>query len=167
MRVVLVRHAEAAAMPGTPDHDRPLTARGERDAVAMGAWLRDRVPRVSVIRCSTAVRARRTCELVLRELRAAPDVQMAEPDFSRELYRADSEDLLDLVRARADFPDTAPDGVFLLIGHNPAIGEAAHTLAGEPLPDFAAGAVAVFDINHERAVASKLVAFAAPEQFRS
>jgi phosphohistidine phosphatase len=147
MGVVLMRHADAAALPGTPDHERPLTARGERDARAMGQWLRDNVPDISVVMCSTAARARRTCELVAAEL-----AQPGQPTYTQDIYRAEADELLDLARNHAD-------GVLLVIGHNPAIAGAATALAGEPLPGFPAGAAAVFEMGLGSA---RLAAFQAP-----
>ncbi len=37
--LILIRHAKSDYPPGVPDHDRPLNARGLRDAPRIGAWL--------------------------------------------------------------------------------------------------------------------------------
>lgn len=143
-----MRHADAAAMPGTPDHERPLTAAGERGASTTGQWLRYSVPEISVVRCSTAVRARRTCELVMVEL-----AQTLVPSYERDVYRADSSDLVDLARA------AAREDALLVIAHNPAVAQAADVLAEEPLPSFPAGAAAVFDLDGG---ATRLTSFFVP-----
>jgi phosphohistidine phosphatase len=158
MRLVLMRHADAAVMPGTPDHDRPLTPRGERDATAMGRWLREHVPGIAVVQCSSAVRARRTCELVVAELTVGDPTttERVRPPVVRyfgDLYRADADALFDLVREHND-------GTLLVIGHNPAIAEAAGALAEDPLPGFPAGAVAVLESD---AATTRVVAFSAPD----
>ena len=143
-----MRHADAASMPGTPDHERPLTPRGERDASTTGRWLRANVAEVSAVTCSTATRARRTCELVIAEFADA-----LVPTYDLEIYRADSAYLLDLART-----ETGGE-VVLMIGHNPAVAEAADHLAEEPLPGFPAGAAAVFDLDRGT---TRLAAFFVP-----
>lgn len=143
-----MRHADAATPAGTPDHERPLSARGEKDARAMGRWLRNNVPGITEIRCSTALRARRTCELVVTELEQPPT-----PSFDAGLYHADHEDLLDVARTAGG------DGVLLLIGHNPAVSTAADALTDEPLAGFPAGGVALFEFVDS---GCHLVTFASP-----
>ncbi|HEY9305266.1 MAG TPA: histidine phosphatase family protein [Mycobacterium sp.] len=58
--LVLLRHAKSAYPDGVPDHDRPLAARGQREAGLAGDWLRDNLPPVDAVLCSTATRARET-----------------------------------------------------------------------------------------------------------
>lgn len=58
MRLVLVRHAEAA--PGEPDELRPLTARGRDQARELGG----RLPRPDAILTSPLLRARETASLL-------------------------------------------------------------------------------------------------------
>jgi phosphohistidine phosphatase len=136
--LLLVRHAHAAA--GPDDHERPLDARGRREA----AWLADVVSRLaeppSLVLCSTARRTRETLEALREGLRPAPRVAL-----ERGLYSATAEQLLDRVRVEEDEPRV------LLVGHNPAIGELASALAGrgeaEPLArlheKFPPGALAI------------------------
>ena len=116
-RLLLVRHAHAAA--GPDDHERPLDARGRREA----AWLADVVAELaeppSLALCSTARRTRETLEVLRAGLRPAPRVALVDG-----LYSATARQLLERVRAEEDEP-----GV-LLVGHNPAIGELASALAG-------------------------------------
>lgn len=149
MKLVLMRHAHAAAAPGTPDHGRPLSARGDQDAETMGRWLSTRVSPISAVYCSTAKRARQTWELVAAQLADPP-----EATYSDELYRAGCDELLDLVAAQAREGES-----LLVIGHNPAISQAADVLLDEPFPDLAAGAVVVLDHDPPH---SRLVDFAAP-----
>ena len=64
IRLVLVRHAKSDwANPSIDDHDRPLNARGLRDAPRMARALAGTGFRPEVILSSTALRARTTCLL--------------------------------------------------------------------------------------------------------
>ena len=58
MRLVIVRHAEAA--PGSPDELRPLTAEGREQARALGQRLREEVGRPDAVLSSPLLRARET-----------------------------------------------------------------------------------------------------------
>lgn len=128
-KLVLLRHAKSA-WPGLPDHERPLARRGERNAPAMGHWLRTAGHLPDLVLCSTARRARETWRLVSAELGAAPVVS-----FDDDVYEASAAQLLDLIRR-------APSEVktLLVVGHDPAIGELALTLAAAA-PPACAGAV--------------------------
>src|ERR1700730_6188441 len=74
----LLRHGKAAsdAPWGGSDRERPLTARGRRDASALGKRIfnekpplgLDDVARPELAICSAAVRTRQTAELVVKEM---------------------------------------------------------------------------------------------------
>jgi phosphohistidine phosphatase len=107
------------------DHDRPLTGRGRRDALAAGRWLADSGARPDLTVCSTAARARETWALAA--------VELGEPvptSYERSVYEADLDDLLGVVR------DTPKDvGTLLLVGHNPGLQDLVLALAGEDRDD--------------------------------
>ena len=109
------------------DVDRPLAARGERDAPKMGERLAAAgcVPGASRSRAHAA-RAVRTARLAATELdQAAATASQTTPT----LYLASPDEILDVVAALDD------DLVrLLLVGHNPGLTELANRL----LPDFAA-----------------------------
>jgi phosphohistidine phosphatase len=119
-RLILVRHAHAAAGPG--DHERPLDARGRREA----AWLAEVVSRLaeppSLVLSSTARRARETCEALCAGL---PGARVA---IERGLYTATAEQVLERVGVEED-------AGILVVGHNPAIEELARSLATRGDPD--------------------------------
>jgi phosphohistidine phosphatase len=108
---VLVRHAKAANPGGVDDHERPLAGRGERDAAALGRWLRTAVGALDLVITSTAARARRTWEVAAAEL-AEPVEVLEEP----AAYLAEPTELLELLRS-------APEGArtLALVGHNPGV----------------------------------------------
>ncbi|GAB3543700.1 phosphohistidine phosphatase [Actinopolyspora lacussalsi] len=119
-RLVTVRHAKSDRTAEVADHDRPLAARGRREAPSAGRWLREHEGPVDLVRCSTAVRARETGELLLPELATAARVEH-EP----RLYGADTGELLALVRELSD-----EDRTVLLIAHNPGLEELVTLLTG-------------------------------------
>ena len=121
MRTLLVfRHAKAAREPGLPDHERPLTDRGRRNARAMGEWLAEEkfVPDHALI--SDAKRTRQTFQ----------NARGSFPDRLRivsdpELYLADENTLLAALRHA---PDSA--SCVLLCGHNPGLHDFTTGLVG-------------------------------------
>ena len=135
-RLIVMRHAQAGELPGGPDAERALRARGRRDAAAAGSWLRahDFIP--DAVICSTARRARQTWLHVSDDLGAAATVSN-----DPRLYDASAEQLLDVLR------QTSPDVATLMcIGHNPAAQQLAAALTGQR-PEFPAAAIAVIGLT--------------------
>jgi phosphohistidine phosphatase len=122
-KLVLLRHAKSA-WPDVPDHERPLARRGQRDAPAMGRWLRAAGYLPDQVLCSTARRARETWQLTRDGLGASPPVS-----FDARVYQASAVQLLDLIRRAPPAART-----LLIIGHDPAIPELAHMLAAAASP---------------------------------
>ena len=116
----LLRHAKSSwDDPTLSDHDRPLAPRGRNAAPRMAVWLRTQARRPDLVICSTAARARETWELVARELQPVPEV-----DVRRSVYDAGPEQLIAVARGAP-----ANVGTLMLVGHNPAMEEAAALLA--------------------------------------
>jgi phosphohistidine phosphatase len=111
--LVLWRHAEAE--DGTPDAARELTRRGQRDAAAMGAWLRARLPEDARILVSPALRTRQTADAL-----DLPYETSAEVGTSSDPKR---------VLAAAGWP--LDSGTVLVVGHQPTLGEIAALLLGD------------------------------------
>ena len=91
-KLVLVRHAKSA-WPDVPDHERPLARRGQRNAPAMGRWLRTAGHLPDRVLCSTARRARETWQLMQSGLQATPRAT-----FDDGVYEASAGRLLELIR---------------------------------------------------------------------
>ncbi|MFF5858671.1 SixA phosphatase family protein [Streptomyces sp. NPDC012751] len=124
-RLVVLRHAKSAWPEGVEDRLRPLSPRGLRDAPAAGRVLAGGGPLPDLVLCSTAVRARRTWELVAAGWATPPPVR-----YDRRLYAADVEELLAVVR---EVP--ADVRTLLLVGHNPGLQELVSALAADGLDD--------------------------------
>ncbi|WP_017598936.1 SixA phosphatase family protein [Nocardiopsis lucentensis] len=125
--VVLVRHAKADRPP-VNDHERPLAARGHRDAPRAGRWLAGSGVTPDLALCSTAARCRETWKLVVAELPHRPRTV-----YEDRLYGASAGELIDVVNETAD-----DVGTLLLVGHNPGLHDLADTLAGEAEGDLLA-----------------------------
>ncbi|WP_328665670.1 SixA phosphatase family protein [Streptomyces sp. NBC_00328] len=124
-RLVVLRHAKSAWPDGVPDHERPLAARGRRDAPAAGRAMAgaDLLPDLAL--CSTAVRARETWELAAEQWGTPPPVR-----FDERLYGADITELLQSVSQVPEHVRT-----LLLVGHNPGLEELVLELAGDGFDD--------------------------------
>jgi phosphohistidine phosphatase len=74
MNLYVVRHADARPLGGTitTDNERPLSARGEMDARAMGRVLAKVESQPPLFVCSPLLRARRTAELLGEPFKPAP-----------------------------------------------------------------------------------------------
>ena len=146
-KLILMRHAKSAwDTPGLPDFDRPLNLRGRRTMPRVMKALVDAGIVPDRIICSTARRARETLALAIDHWKTDMRIEMV-----REVYEADANDLLGLIRTAAK-SDTIH--TLAVIGHNPTMEDLAIALAG-PDSDEAAlerikvkyptAAVAVFD----------------------
>ena len=119
-RLVLIRHAKADPDADGGDHGRGLTARGRRDAAAIGRWLADNDLVPDLVLCSDARRARETWTAASSELADPPPVR----DESA-LYDASVEQVLDLVAGAGEAVRT-----LAVVGHDPATTRTAVALAG-------------------------------------
>jgi phosphohistidine phosphatase len=127
--VLLLRHAQTEdTRPGGRDFDRQLTAEGEEQARALGAFLADQGVTVDAVLCSAAVRTRQT----LNELGLAlPDASRL--DLSSDYYNAGSDTLVEALR------DLDQDcRTVLLVGHAPGVPAVAYALADPATSDPAA-----------------------------
>jgi phosphohistidine phosphatase len=123
-RLVLVRHAKAAA-EGDVDAERPLAARGARDAPAVGRWLAQQGIAPDRVVVSTARRAQQTWALAAAELG-----QVTRPVADERVHDNTVEALLQVV---GDTPSEVK--TLVLVGHNPSMEELAAALddgGGDP-----------------------------------
>ena len=116
--LVLMRHAKSAYPDGVPDHDRPLAARGIREAALAGDWVRSTLPAIDAALCSTAVRTRQTLDRTGIE---------APVSYLHQLYDATVGAMLDQINRVDD--DVA---TLLVVGHEPTVSQVALGLAARP-----------------------------------
>ncbi|KUL76763.1 MULTISPECIES: histidine phosphatase family protein [unclassified Streptomyces] len=124
-RLVVLRHAKSAWPDDLTDHERPLAARGRRDAPVAGRLLAEADCLPDLALCSTALRARQTWDLACGQWGTPPPVR-----HDRRLYAAGVADLLAVVH------EVPPEvGTLLLVGHNPGLEDLVLGLAGDGLDD--------------------------------
>lgn len=136
MDLILWRHAQAEALPlpegatapagaltleidWAADLARVLTPKGHRQAAAMGAWLRERLPQDARVLVSPAQRTQQTALALGRSFKT---VCAIDP-------RADADAVLRAVRwGHADA------GTVVVVGHQPTLGQvAARLMTGQDL----------------------------------
>ena len=119
MDLILWRHAEAEDWPegdgqASSDLERSLTARGEKQAARMAAWLDRQLPEGARIVVSPARRCEQTALALNRKYRLRPEIAPG----------ASSAQLLELVQwPLAKSP-------VLVIGHQPTLGQTIAQLMG-------------------------------------
>jgi phosphohistidine phosphatase len=119
--LLLLRHAKSDwDDPSLRDFDRPLAARGERDAPRIGKAFRKRVPVPDLIISSPAARARATIEAVIKAAKLNLRIR-----FDEAVYGASSSELMTLIRR---LPDES--ACVLLVGHNPGFEDMVERLTG-------------------------------------
>lgn len=121
--LVVIRHAKSDWGQGLPDDERPLNARGRREAPLIGRWLADNVAGIDLVVCSTATRARHTWRLAKDALDSAPTVR-----YDERVYAAGPQELMSVLDELAEDISTAA-----LVGHNPGLAELVETITGETL----------------------------------
>jgi phosphohistidine phosphatase len=116
--LVVVRHGKSDWTTGVPDRERPLNARGKRQAVEAGLWLVEHVPAIDRVVVSPAERARATWALIAPQFDSQPETVIDERMYGGRLPH--------VVAELPDFADTAA-----LIGHNPDLEELIEQLTGD------------------------------------
>ena len=105
MDLILWRHADAE--DGTPDAERKLTPKGEKQAKRVADWLKEQLPEDYVVLASPARRARQTAQALTKKLEIVEDVGTgASP---RGVLKA------------AGWPER--DGAVVVVGHQPTLGQ--------------------------------------------
>lgn len=124
-RLIVMRHAKSDwGTPELPDRQRPLNARGRKDAPRMGAWLARQGYLPDEIRVSPALRTRQTLTL----LGSGISTELPPPYFDTRIYEARLSDLLAVL---ADIPKSSRCS--LLLGHNPGLEDLVDHLGGHML----------------------------------
>jgi len=125
----LLRHGEAVPHESKPDHERELTARGERQALAAGEGLARLGVEFAACYTSPKIRALDTAKLACQALNVTPE----ERDVLSNGFDAD--DARELLLEHAD------DARVLVVGHDPSFSQVVHDLTGGSV-DFKKGGVA-------------------------
>jgi phosphohistidine phosphatase len=111
MDLLLWRHAEAE--DGIPDGERALTKKGQKQAAAMAAWLKERLPKRVRILASPATRAQQTAAALEERFTTLREIGVGAT-------------AADVVKS-AGWPDAG--GAVIVVGHQPTLGRVAALLA--------------------------------------
>jgi len=123
--LLILRHAKSGwDVPDLPDHDRPLTERGKKDAKRIGQLLLERGLVPDQIISSTAKRARKTASKVAKACQYAGEVEM-----TNRLYLASPLQIIEVLREIGD-----ECSIVLVVAHNPGLEEFLRQLTGQPEP---------------------------------
>jgi phosphohistidine phosphatase len=136
--LTIVRHAKSSWKDAaSSDFERPLNARGERDAPEMGRRLAARSPAPDRILSSSAARARRTAEVLAREIGCDP----GQIEFRETLYLAGTSELMAAIESLDDTWEHV-----LFVGHNPGLSELLNLLADAHLDELPTCGVAELEL---------------------
>ena len=136
LQLYLLRHADAGdpmAWPGD-DAERPLSAKGKRQARRLGSLLADIGWKPDVILTSPKLRASQTARLVGRAVDVEPD------DETRLASAFELSDVGGVLAAHADARRV------VLVGHDPDFSSIASTLTGAAI-ELRKGAIARIDLS--------------------
>ncbi|MEM9319844.1 MAG: histidine phosphatase family protein [Pseudomonadota bacterium] len=119
LTLIVLRHAKSDWGQGVADHDRPLNARGQRDAPKIGQWLAQQgyVPQDAAV--SSARRTRQTWAAIADMLPQGAIEHVIDP-----LYEASVGRIMAVARA-TQVPTRA------IVGHNPGIGTFMHEIVAD------------------------------------
>lgn len=124
--IYLARHAKSSWDSGvTKDFGRPLSNRGQKDAVKMGNVLNDLDWKPEKIISSPALRAHQTCLALCKGLGISADTVV----WSKDFYAAY---MVTLLQALTRLPEQTTS--VMLIGHNPSIEDLLLHLCGDVVP---------------------------------
>jgi len=123
-RLTLIRHANAEQDADVRDFERPLSRKGQSEALEMARRFQERALVPDLILASAATRTRETAETFAKVLGVAARLLQADDS----LYLAEGDHILQTIRA------VGPRvGHLMVIGHNPGISAAAISLAPEAI----------------------------------
>ena len=144
--LLILRHAKSSwDDPAMPDHDRPLTERGKKDAQRLGQFLQEHGLVPDLIVSSTARRAGKTAKKVAKACGYGGEIEI-----DGRLYQAHFSQFIGVLREVAEEHATV-----LVVGHNPGLEEFVLHLTGqtEPMPTAALAEVSL-DIDSWQSLSS-------------
>lgn len=110
----LMRHAKSDwSEQGKSDYDRPINARGQKNARQIGAWMVQNNFIPEKIISSSAIRAKQTTELLIEQVN---DINLKDVQFDKDLYLATEETLIESIQLYKNAISS-----IMLVAHNPGI----------------------------------------------
>ena len=135
----LVRHAKSSwKYRDLDDFDRPLNKRGERDAPAMGQFLKGKTIIPDIIISSPAIRASMTTRILSNFL----SYPFKKVQFSEDIYEADISSLFKVL-SRVDDKFAS----VMMVGHNPGMTYFANVLVNARIDNIPTCGVVCSDLD--------------------
>jgi len=117
--LTLIRHAKSDWSDATlNDFDRPLSSRGKKAAPKMGQRIATNGIIPDLVISSPAKRARKTAQLIAREINIKKDAIV----YEKDIFEARRKTLADMISRAPDVKHIA------LVGHNPGLSDLAQWL---------------------------------------
>ncbi len=128
----IIRHAKSELEQECGDYDRGLNKRGFRDAALIGEYLATHNYTIEHVYCSSARRARLTCDALNRHI----EVPAQKINYVDALYLASLNTLVSVIENIDNHDDQVA-----IIGHNPGLTELCNYLTGNYLQNLPTCAV--------------------------
>ena len=110
-KLYLMRHATSNWPEHIPtDIERPLTPKGEKEALEMAKKLKEKASQIDFMMVSAATRTQKTAKILQEH------VNFDKSLITKEIYETTHEHLLEVILASPDTIDS-----LLLVAHNPSI----------------------------------------------
>lgn len=117
----LMRHAKSSwSDPALTDPERPLNARGKRDAIKMGKFLTEQKKLPSIIVCSDAKRAMKTAKRLIKASKFTGPLEV-----NPNLYGSSVKQHIEVINQQLDHHNS-----LLMIAHNPILEDLLSQLTG-------------------------------------
>lgn len=148
--ICLIRHAKSGRKNDSAikDFDRPLEARGQKDAVWIGKYLKKSGLGPQIMISSPAKRALHTAQLVAKQINYQPEKILIEP----VIYASSVRGILNIIRNIDERYERV-----VLCGHNPSISKLLNYLSESQSPDMPTAGIAClrFEVNSWKKISRK------------
>lgn len=138
-QLLIMRHAKAEELHREQtDRHRELTAKGQQDALQMGAQLLQRNIMPDVIHASVATRTQQTAQLLSDVLK----IQSESVYLQEELYNS-------AIRSYVNFIASLENNLncVLMVGHNPTVSYLAEYLTGSEIGSMPTSGICILQFN--------------------
>ncbi|MDD4150852.1 MAG: histidine phosphatase family protein [Bacteroidales bacterium] len=131
--LTMIRHAKSDWDNDLYDFDRPLSAKGEKDAPRMGEYLAQNLPKPDLIISSPALRSAKTAELIAEKIAYPVD----KIKYVDELYLCSVSEYIEVL-----IKQNPKINHIFVVSHNPGTTGFVNLIAGENIEELPTSGVA-------------------------
>ena len=139
-KIILVRHAKSSWLHDVIDHQRPLKARGVKDADIVSKFLNIKKPIIDVVFSSDALRAKTTAEIFISNLNIDKNLVK----LNHDLYDFSGEDLIRVIKTCNCNITT-----LMIFGHNYALTAFVNHFGDEYIDNVPTSGVVIIEFDIE------------------